>query len=116
MGDSYYEVRSLRYRGKLTTIKLEPEWWELFDGLCRIEGKRASAMLQEIEKGRRSTNRAASVRFYVGKKFAELAFLNASHERVDKSQVGAVGTFTNGQKQFGEDQGFYQRLNALIYL
>jgi predicted DNA-binding ribbon-helix-helix protein len=33
MGKTYYETRAFRWRGRLTTIKLEPEWWRLLADL-----------------------------------------------------------------------------------
>ena len=91
MEKSYYEARAFRWRGRLTTIKLEPEWWRLLAELCEIQGRRTCDVLSEIEKRRGRKNRAAAVRLYVGDAFAEAVRLHAT-TRMDHVPGGGVRT------------------------
>jgi predicted DNA-binding ribbon-helix-helix protein len=79
MAKSDYKPRAFRSRGKLTTIKLEPQWWRLLAELCKIQGRRSCDVLSEIEKKRgRQGNRAAAVRLYICDGFAEAVRLHAA--------------------------------------
>lgn len=71
MGKTCYETRAFRWRGRLTTIKLEPEWWRLLADLCQLQGRRSCDVLSDIERQRGRGNRAAAVRLYIVNGFAE---------------------------------------------
>jgi len=47
-----------------TTIALEPEFWEVFDEICRREGKTPSMMISEIEPSRTHGSRASAIRVF----------------------------------------------------
>ena len=58
--------------GEPTTIKLEPEFWEMLAGIARQRGLRLSTLIQEIDTARGQRSRAAALRLYVGQYYQQL--------------------------------------------
>jgi predicted DNA-binding ribbon-helix-helix protein len=51
--------------GRSTTVKLEPEFWELLKNICAREGQSLSGMVKEIDRMRGKSPRTSAIRVFI---------------------------------------------------
>lgn len=55
---------SVRIAGHMTSVSLEPAFWELLQDIARTEGRSITALVTSIDEGR-GTNLSSALRLYV---------------------------------------------------
>ena len=55
---------SVRIAGHMSSVSLEPAFWELLQDIAKLEGRSMSALISSIDEGR-GTNLSSALRLYV---------------------------------------------------
>ena len=59
------QKRSISISGHRTSIALEPEFWEVFDAMCRSANRTPADMIAEIDRNRGSEGLASAIRVHL---------------------------------------------------
>jgi predicted DNA-binding ribbon-helix-helix protein len=65
MAESRLIMRTVRHNGACTSVKLEPDFWEMFDRICIKEQKTIGVMVNEIDSMRDGSLRASAIRVFI---------------------------------------------------